>query len=147
MRHLSLTLAAMLVAFTAWAEDAPRDVQAELLAFNDRFNALAADYDVEGLVGLYADTSLWISPDTRPVPGQQGASEVFSFMSAQQATNLHSVDVLEVSEDGTLAMMVGNADISIPSMNVEFTGTLQFVMRWSDGEWRILSDMYNVHEG
>lgn len=67
-------------------------------------------------------------------------------MLAQQATIIHAVDLLEVSQDGTLAMMVGNADITIPSQNAEFTGTYQFVIRWSDDEWRILSDMYKVYQ-
>lgn len=119
-------------------------IEADLYAFNDRFNALAASGDAAGLVDLYAADSLWIAPGEGPVPGPAGAKTTFNFMKAQNGQNVHSIDHLFISDDGTMAVMVGEAEILVESADMDFTGTYQFVLRKEGNDWNIISDMYTV---
>ena len=145
MRHIILLISLIMIGHSVYAKDLS-SVEAELVAFNDRFNELVAAYDVEGLKALYAEDSLWIAPKTRPVLGKDGAASTFGFMKDKQGTNVHSIDRLEISADGTMAMMVGDAKIGVESMGLAFTGTYQFILRREGTDWKIISDMYNRHE-
>lgn len=144
----SLALAASLsvVALAAFADGHQTAIEADLHAFNDRFNELAASGDAAGLTALYAADSLWIAPGEGPIPGQAGAEATFGFMKAQNGQNVHSIDHLFISDDGTMAVMVGDAEILVESMGMDFTGTYQFVLRHDGNDWKIVSDMYTVPE-
>ncbi|MEM5503172.1 nuclear transport factor 2 family protein [Ahrensia kielensis] len=147
MKLLSLiTLAASLsiAPMSALANDHQTSVVTELHAFNDRFNKLAASGDAAGLTALYAEDSLWIAPGESPISGRTGAKATFGFMSSQNGQNVHSVEHLYISEDGTMAVMIGDAEILVESAGMDFTGTYQFVLRHDGSNWKIISDMYTV---
>lgn len=135
-----------LSAITAFADGHQADITADLNAFNDRFNEMAAAGDAAGLTALYADDSLWIAPGQGPIPGPEGAEATFGFMASQNGQNIHAIDHLFISDDGTMAVMVGDAEIFVESAGLDFTGTYQFVLRHDGNDWKIISDMYTVPE-
>ncbi len=92
-----------MMATSAFAQLDHSALKAELYAFNDQFNAYAAAHDIEGIVGLYGETSLWIAPDARPAPGQVLARNTVGFLVANEGSLVHTVDTLILSQDGSQA--------------------------------------------
>lgn len=121
------------------------EVEADLIAFNDRFNEISAALDVESLVSLYDEESLWIDSENPPIPGPEGALANFGFLAVNNGSNIHTVDRLIISDDGRQAIMIGDADILVESQGLDFTGTYQFVLVRDGGDWKIMVDMFNRH--
>lgn len=44
-----------------------------------------------------------------------------------------------------MAIMVGQYDLTVDKLEVVASGTYQFGLSRVDGEWKILTDMYNQH--
>jgi len=145
MRILVSVAALVLSATVALAADTRATLEAELYAFNDRFNTLSAARDTEGLVALYAEDSHWIAPETPPEPGQALARENFGFLAANDGSLVHTVDELIISEDGTQAVMIGDAIIKVEKVGLDFVGTYLFVMQRDADGWEIAADMFNRH--
>lgn len=123
------------------------DARAELIAFNDEFNAISARHDLEGFISLYRSDALWIAPDVPPAAFEGPARETFGFLAQNKGILTHSVDNLEISEDGKLATMIGTAVIKVEAAGVDATGTYLFVMKREDsGNWVILTDMWHQHK-
>lgn len=148
---LSLTLAttlglASLISSTALASD--EATRQSLIAFNDRFNELAASHNIEGLVALYHEDAYWIAPDALPAQGRDGVPrQTITFMSQNQGELSHTIDELFISEDGTQAVMMGVTAAAVEAVGLDFEGTYIYVLeRQSEQEpWQIVVDMYNNH--
>lgn len=121
------------------------EIEADLIAFNDRFNEIMVALDVESAVALYDEDSLWIDSENPPIPGPEGALTNFGFLAANNGSNIHTVDRLILSEDGSQAIMIGDADILVESQGLDFTGTYQFVLVRDGDDWKIMVDMFNTH--
>lgn len=121
-------------------------IRGELVTFNDRFNTIAASHDLDGLIRLYAPDALFISPGKTPAPFEASARATFGFITANKGHLSHSVESITISEDGTLATLIGGAVIKVDEMDVDATGTYLFVMkRDAEGSWSIQTDMWHQH--
>ncbi len=116
-----------------------------LSAVNDRFNEAAAASDAEGLVELYADDTLWIAQGAPVMQGLEGPRQLFEFVTANEGEVTHTIDHLFVSEDATLAVMIGSVEAVIESQGMDATGTYLFVLEPEDDGWEIVTDMWHQH--
>ena len=146
MRFL-LTMAVVGLSTTLAFADAGRDrVLDSLNAVNDRFNEAAAAHDADALVELYANDTLWIAQGTPVSKGLNGPRELFDFVTANRGEVTHTIDHLFVSEDATLAVMIGSVDAKVESAGMDATGTYLFVLRPEDEGWKIVTDMWHQHK-
>lgn len=119
--------------------------RASLIAFNDKFNDISANHDTEGLLSLYTPDALWIAPGVRPAAGYDEPRKTFSFLSENKGVLTHTVDHLHISEDGTQATMIGEAVIQVEAAGLDATGTYLFVLKRTNNEWKIVTDMFHQH--
>lgn len=145
MRILSTLAALTLTASIAFADGHQVDIEADLNAFNDRFNELAASWDVDGIVSLYDEDALWIAPNSQPAPAPESARATFTFAVENQGSLVHTVDELIISDDGSQAVMIGDAIVKVEKAGLDFTGTYLFVLEREGGTWLIKTDMFNRH--
>ncbi|WP_299733830.1 nuclear transport factor 2 family protein [uncultured Tateyamaria sp.] len=124
---------------------ADEDAASNLNAVNDRFNEAAAAHDAEGLIELYADDTLWIAQGAPVTQGLEGPRQLFEFVTANKGNVTHTIDHLFVSEDATLAVMIGSVDAVIESQGMDATGTYLFVLEPEDDGWEIVTDMWHQH--
>ena len=147
MRLLSSLSAFALAALTALpvaAETA--DIQQELSTYNDRYNQIAADYDLEAFLALYGEDPLWIAPGKPAVAGLDVPAGAFGFITESEADFSHSFDRFFVSDDGTQAVMIGTYDMAAEKVGVTAQGTYLFVLQ-RDGEgWAIVAAMFNQRD-
>lgn len=115
------------------------------MAFNDRFNTYAAAYDVDGIVSLYDDDALWNAPKTPPAPGPELARQTFSFLVEKEGSITDTADQLNISDDGSQAVMIGDAVILVEQAGLDFTGTYLFMLQKEGETWEIVTDMFNQH--
>ncbi|WP_136660204.1 nuclear transport factor 2 family protein [Nitratireductor sp. XY-223] len=145
--RLVLAFALFWVSVNLANADSPRgDAIADLIAVNDRFNAAAAAHDADALVGLYADETLWIAEGEPVSVGLKGPRELFEFVTANKGDVTHTIDHLFVSDDASLAVMIGSVDARIETMGMDATGTYLFVLRPDDDGWEIVTDMWHQHK-
>lgn len=144
MRYLPF-LAALAVAAPAFAEGPPKAALDELNAVNDRFNEAAAAYDMEKFLSLYDDETLWIAQGTPPVAGHDEPRATFQFLTDSEGRLTHDVDQLFVSDDGTLAVMIGTAEVQVESQGMDADGTYLFVLERQGEDWKIVADMWHQH--
>lgn len=143
-----LTFAAL--AFSAnisFAQTAKDLAPASLNAINDQFNKAAAELDAQALIGLYADQILWIEQGKPVSQGLNGPRELFEFVTSNEGKVVHTIDHLFVSDDETLAVMIGSVDAKIEKVGLDATGTYLFVLRPEDAGWKIVTDMWHQHNG
>ncbi|MBY5933515.1 nuclear transport factor 2 family protein [Tateyamaria omphalii] len=136
-----------ILATTATFARAGDDPVASLNAVNDRFNEAAAAHDAEGLVSLYANDTLWIAQGTPVAQGLEGPRQLFEFVAANEGNVTHTIDHLFVSNDATLAVMIGSVDAKIENQGMDATGTYLFVLKPEDDGWEIVTDMWHQHAG
>lgn len=150
-RRRSTAIAATVVAlaFTAASCGSSTDTDAiadDLTEFNDEFNRLAADLNVDAIASLYDQDSLWIEPTSPPKNGQETARQTLEFLAANDGDLSHTIDRLDISDDGTQAVMVGETTFSAEAAGVEGNGTYIYVLeRDDDGDWKIIIDMFNQY--
>lgn len=144
MRIIAFGAALALTASMAVA-DAKQDVINSLHAFNDLFNEFTVSKNVDGLVSLYTEDALWIEQNKPLAQGQEAVRSTFAFLASKNAVNDHSIDKLVVSDDGSLAVMVGTAIVKVAEFNLDTTGTFLFVMKPEGDSWKIVSDMWHQH--
>lgn len=135
------TLAVLAVTSTpAFAADAV----AELNAVNDAFNKGIATQDVKGLLDLYGEEVMWIAPATpMNFNGLEEAEKLFNFMSGHNAEVTHDIDHLFVSDDESLAVMIGDVNAKVDALGIDGGGTYLYVLDKEDGEWKVIGDMWN----
>ncbi|WP_299891758.1 nuclear transport factor 2 family protein [uncultured Ruegeria sp.] len=141
MRIITNIAALLLSAGIAVADDAT----ASLNAVNDQFNTFAADYDAAGLVSLYSEDTLWIEQGKPVRQGLEGPKELFEFVTANKGDVTHTIDHLYISDDQTLAVMIGFVEAKIETVGMDATGTYLFVLRPEDDGWEIVTDMWHQH--
>ncbi|WP_171207983.1 MULTISPECIES: nuclear transport factor 2 family protein [unclassified Ruegeria] len=139
MRKL-LTLGAFALTATAAFADDP---VAELNAVNDAFNAGIAEQDVQGLLGLYRENTMWIEPGKPMTEGLDEARKLFEFVTSKNGDVTHSINHLFVSDDASLAVMIGDVNVKIESAGIDGHGTYLYVLDQVDDEWKIIGDMWN----
>ena len=121
------------------------ETETSLNRFNDEFNAISAKHDVDGLLSLYTPDSLWIAPGERPATGYEEPRKTFSFLAENKGLLTHTVDHLHISNDGSQAVMIGEAVIKVDAVGMDATGTYLFVMKRVNDEWKIVTDMFHQH--
>lgn len=116
----------------------------ELNAVNDAFNVGIATQDVEGLLDLYGEGVMWIAPGTpMNLNGLTEAEQLFNFMTGHKADVTHDIDHLFISDDETLAVMIGDVVAKVETLGINGAGTYLYVMDNVEGEWKIIGDMWN----
>ena len=138
-------LALVMSAEPAVADATDRAVLEALTELNDRFNEAAARHDAEGLLGLYAEDTLWIAQGAPVTQGLDGPRALFEFVTASRGEVTHTIDHLMMSDDATLAVMIGSVDAKMESAGLDATGTYLFVLRPKDDGWEIVTDMWHQH--
>lgn len=123
------------------------DIEAEMAAFNDRFNQVVADRDVEGFLSLYAEDTIWIAPATPPVVGHGEPRATIQFIIEKEGALTHTVDTLFISDDETQVVMIGTADVLVEQVGMDVDGTYLFVLERHEGNWIIVTDMWHQHTG
>tara|TARA_R110002096_G_scaffold435558_1_gene661572 strand:- start:977 stop:1444 length:468 start_codon:yes stop_codon:yes gene_type:complete len=135
------------LALPALAETAAQSAaRASLIAFNERFNELAATHDADGLVALYDEDTFWIAPATPPAQGRDGVPlQTITFMSENQGDLSHTIEDLFISDDGTQAVMKGVTRAAVESHGFQLEGSYIYVLERenADAPWRIVLDMFN----
>ncbi|MEX0349206.1 MAG: nuclear transport factor 2 family protein [Paracoccaceae bacterium] len=140
------TLAVLaLLSLTATASLANEAAINSLSAVNDAFNTAAAAHDAEALVSLYADDTLWIAQEMPVSQGLDGPRQLFEFVTANKGDVTHTIDHLFVSDDASLAVMIGSVEAKIESQGMDATGTYLFVLKPEDDGWEIVTDMWHQH--
>lgn len=137
----ALCLIGGIAAAESHLEGAPTD----LIAVNDQFNELVAASDAQGLVDLYAKDTLWIEQGKLVTQGLEGPRQLFEFVTANAGSVTHTIDHLFVSDDETLAVMIGSVKAVIESAGMDATGTYMFVLEPDEDGWEIVTDMWHQH--
>ncbi|MDP5220999.1 nuclear transport factor 2 family protein [Ruegeria sp. 2205SS24-7] len=141
MRMITSIAAVLLSACVTVADEATTSLN----ALNDQFNAFAADHDAVGLLSLYSKDTLWIEQGKPVSQGLDGPRELFEFVTANKGEVTHTIDHLYVSDDETLAVMIGFVEAKIETVGMDATGTYLFVLRPEDNGWEIVTDMWHQH--
>ncbi len=140
--YLCLLTMASVAAFAAGIQLPTID---RLQALNDRFNQSVIDGDVDDLVDLYAEDTLWIEQGKPAVQGLQAPRELFDFVTSNKGQVTHTIDNLFVAEDSSLAVMIGSVEAKIESVGMNATGTYLFVLQPDGTTWKIVTDMWHQH--
>lgn len=137
-----LFIMALLVSSVATVQ---ASVEKELIAFNDRFNEVVENKDMDGFLDLYSKKVWWIAPATPPVIGHTEPTKTFQFITTNQGVLTHTIDKLSVSKDGTQAVMIGTAIVKVSKVGLDVDGTYLFVLEKENGVWKIQTDMWHQH--
>jgi ketosteroid isomerase-like protein len=130
---------------TAFAKDTNAVLTKELQAFNDRFNEIVVEKDMDAFLSLYSKEVLWVAPATAPVVGHGEPRNTFQFITSKKGELVHTIDKLMVSDDGTQAVMIGTAFVKVKEVGLDVDGTYLFVMKKEQSEWKIFTDMWHQH--
>lgn len=139
------TSAILITATPVFADNTTITPDKGLLEYNERYNAIAADYDMDAFVALYNANPLWVAPGKEPVAGLEVPRNTFGFLAKNNGKLTHTADHTFVSKDGSQAVLMGRYDINVESKGVKGAGTYLFVMKRNGTEWDIVVDMYNQH--
>lgn len=143
---VGLFAAALMASAAVFSNDKNTIISEELATFNDQFNAIAANYDIDAFLAMYVEEPLWIAPGKAPVAGLDVPRATFDFFASNKGSLTHTVDHKIVSADGSQAILIGQYDLLVEKVGVKATGTYQFVLQKDDKQWKILTDMYNQHD-
>lgn len=144
MKKRLAIIAALSLSFAVLA-DMREDAKTSLTLLNDTFNSEAAEHDAEGLLDLYSDAPLWIEQGKTATVGIEGPRALFEFVTENKGLVTHTIDHLFVSEDASLAVMIGSVVAKIESKGMDATGTYLFVLEPDDEDWEIVVDMWHQH--
>lgn len=138
--------AVMAIAGPILAADGVRaDPVTELERLNDRFNEAVENHDADAILSLYADDTIWIEQGKPASLGLDEPSKLFEFVTANKGEVTHSIDTLFVSDDGTLAVMIGSVVAKMESVGMDATGTYLYVLKPSEDGWEVVTDMWHQH--
>lgn len=116
-----------------------------LTDLNDHFNTHVAASDAQALVDLYAHDTLWIEQGKPTIQGLDGPRQLFELVTANAGMLTHTINHLFVSDDETLAVMIGSVEAIVESAGMDATGTYLFVLEPGDDGWKIVTDMWHQH--
>lgn len=114
----------------------------EMNAFNDSFNTVVVERNIDDFLSLYSEQATWIAPSTAPVQGHDEPRALIEFIAAKDGHLSHTIETLFVSPDGTQAVMIGEADVEIKQVGMKATGTYLFVLEKEERNWKIQTDMW-----
>lgn len=144
--RFSMTLAALCLTLGISCTNARGEAATRSLhAVNDAFNAAAAASNTNALTSLYADDTLWIAQGEPLSQGLEGPRELFEFVASMEGDVTHSIDHLFVSNDATLAVMIGSVHAVVERAGMDATGTYLFILTPKDDGWEIVTDMWHQH--
>lgn len=92
---------------------------------------------------LYADETLWIEQGKPIGQGLFGPRALFEFATANEGKVARTIDHLFVSDDETLAVMIGAVEAVVESADMDATGTYLLVLDPDDDGWEIVTDMWH----
>ncbi len=75
--------------------------------------------------------------------GLDEARKLFEFVTSKNGDVTHSINHLFVSDDTSLAVMIGDVNVKIESAGIDGHGTYLYVLDQVDDEWKIIGDMWN----
>lgn len=145
MRFILALAMLILSASLSFADGAGGNAVDSLTAVNERFNEAAATHNAEALVKLYDKDTLWIAQGAPVSQGLKGPRELFEFVTSNKGRVVHTIDHLFVSDDASLAVMIGSVEAVIESKGMDATGTYLFVLKPEDDGWEIVTDMWHQH--
>lgn len=145
MRFILALAMLILSASLSFADGAGGNAVDSLTAVNERFNEAAAAHNAEALVKLYDKDTLWIAQGAPVSQGLKGPRELFEFVTSNKGRVVHTIDHLFVSDDASLAVMIGSVEAVIESKGMDATGTYLFVLKPEDDGWEIVTDMWHQH--
>lgn len=119
---------------------------ADLASYNDSYNEIIANYDMDGFLDLYTNNPLWIAPTEAPVSGLEVPRNTFGFITAKKGNLSHTADHTFFSKDGSQAVLIGQYDVEIAAVGKKGTGTYLFVLEREGDGWKIVVDMFNEHK-
>ncbi|GAA0410418.1 hypothetical protein GCM10009133_18700 [Cocleimonas flava] len=144
--NLSLFLALIIgVSVASFAMGKQSTSVASLNAFNDHFNASVIAGDADALVNMYDDKALWIEQGKPVAQGLEEPRKLFNFITSNKGQVNHTIDNLFVSEDSSLAVMIGSVEAKLEKIGMDATGTYLFVLRPDGKTWKIVTDMWHQH--
>ena len=141
--RIALAIAILATAIPAGAKD--NSPAAQLHELNDQFNEAVTRHDANGILKLYADDTIWIEQGKSATSGLHEPRKLFEFVTANKGEVTHSVDTLFVSDDGTLAVMIGSVVAKMESVGMDATGTYLYVLKPTDDGWKDVTDMWHQH--
>lgn len=128
-------------------EQEPKPVQppldTSLVEMNDRFNEGIVNADVEAMLRLYAEDTLWIAPGAPLEEGLSAPEASYRFVVEQGAKLSHSVEKTLVADDRSLAIMIGRYRLRAPKTDIADDGSYLFVLTPKGDSWAIAVDMFN----
>lgn len=143
---IAASIAALFIMTSTAMADTALSTRESLVKFNDTFNQYAASHDVEAMMSLYDQDAYWIAPKTPPAKGRDGVPrQTFSFLSENKGHLSHTIDELFISDDGTQAVMMGEAIVLVEKANLDIKGTYIFTLEREGDKWEIATDMFNHH--
>lgn len=142
---MALAAAIALASPIVSADDVRADPVSELERLNDRFNEAVAEHDADAILSLYAEDTIWIEQGKPAIQGLEEPGKLFEFVTANKGEVTHSIDKLFVSDDGTLAVMIGSVDAKMESIGMDATGTYLYVLKPSEEGWKVITDMWHQH--
>lgn len=150
MKYFKLLAAAvftisLIVSNALTADGKINGIDAQMWAFNERFNQVVADKDMEGFLSLYSEQAIWIAPATPPTVGHGEPRALFQFMIENDGKLSHSIDKLFISDDGSQVVMIGTADVLVEQVGMDVMGTYLFVLEPKEDRWVIVTDMWHQH--
>lgn len=140
---IALATALAASAVSAGAKDNSPSI--ELHELNDKFNEAVSNQDADGILKLYADDTIWIEQGKPATRGLQQPRELFEFVTANKGEVTHTVDTLFISDDGTLAVMIGSVVAKMETVGMDATGTYLYVLKPTDDGWKVVTDMWHQH--
>lgn len=140
-----IALATVLAAGVVSTDAKDNSPSIELHELNDKFNEAVSNHDAEGILKLYADDTIWIEQGKPATSGLQKPRELFEFVTANKGEVTHSVDTLFISNDGTLAVMIGSVVAKMETVGMDATGTYLYVLKPTDDGWKVVTDMWHQH--
>ncbi|WP_420334690.1 YybH family protein [Roseibium sp.] len=142
---MSLAVVTAVAGLLLSAGDIRADPVAELENLNDRFNEAVANRDADAILSLYAEDTIWIEQGKPAIKGLEEPRKLFEFVTSNKGEVTHSVDTMLVSDDGTLAVMIGSVSAKVESVGMDATGTYLYVLKPSGGGWKVVTDMWHQH--
>lgn len=145
MKSQLAIIIALLVSFAVLA-DTGTPANVSLTKLNERFNMEAAEHDSQGILALYSDSPVWIEQGKPATVGLEGPRALFEFVASNKGLVTHTIDHLFVSDDASLAVMIGSVVAKVETVGLDATGTYLFVLTPDDNDWEIVVDMWHQHE-
>lgn len=113
----------------------------ELSAIGEAWGEHLSAGDIDSLVALYAPDARLLAPNAEMVQGHDAIRQAFQPMFDAGLTG--ATPTAEAMVAGDLGYRLGTFTLNAPDGTVEDRGKFVEVWRAIDGEWKMMSDVYN----